>query len=301
MKKLKSFCLEQPKRVWRFCKEHKWRVVAIIALLAIILCSLFVFANLATNPQSYKKTIQSIDEKKVTVLGVSAAIAGSATLLAAVPDDSTTPLAEEMMDLSSYLVIVVCILVLEKSLLTVFGAVSCYLLIPLACILFIVCLVRYKRELMAWGQKLFVLALALLFLVPGAMKLSDYIYEVNQVTIEQEVEEIVEDTNTEAAEDLPWYKKLWNSVTTAVENTVDKALDSGKKALNQFIDAVSVFVIAYCAVPIVIVLLFFWLAKYLFNLNIPAEKLLPGQNFSGRKEKRRSREEEKEFALMDDI
>ena len=271
MSKIKCFCANLPQQICLFWKQNWWRILSIIALLAFGICSVSVFANYTTNPQSYKNTIQSIDEKKVTVLGVSAAIAGSATLLAAIPDDSTTPLAEEMMDLSSYLVIVVCILVLEKSLLTVFGAVSCYALIPLACALFIACLIKYKRTFMAWGVKISILALALLFLVPGAMKLSDYIYEVNQVTIEQEVEEIVNDTNAEAEEDLPWYKKLWNGVSNAVESTVDKALDSGKKALNQFIDAVSVFIIAYCAVPIVIVLLFFWLAKYLFNLNVHVE------------------------------
>ena len=121
MKKLKPFILEN----WK-------RVVAFVLILIVMGCSVTVLGKAFTNPQTYSKTIQSIDEKKITVLGVSAAIAGSSTLLTSLPGDATTPVANELMDLSSYLLIVVCILVLEKSLLTVFGAVSCYVLLPIA-------------------------------------------------------------------------------------------------------------------------------------------------------------------------
>ena len=154
-----------------------WPKLIIFALVLVLLvCSITVMAKEFTDPHTYEKTIQSIDEKKVTVLGVSAAISGSATILAAVPDDSTTPLANELMDLSSYLAIVVCILVLEKSLLTVFGAVVCYVLIPMVCILIFIFLINNKKIILAWAIKLTILALAVLFLIPISMKLSDYIY-----------------------------------------------------------------------------------------------------------------------------
>jgi len=56
--------------------------------------------------------------------------------LASVVGDATTPVANEIMDISSYLLIVVCALVLEKSLLTVFGYIAFNILIPIACGLF---------------------------------------------------------------------------------------------------------------------------------------------------------------------
>lgn len=258
-----------------FFVEHWKCILAVVLILTLIVCSVTVLAKTFTNPETYRETISSIDEKKLTVLSVSAAIAGSATLLAAVPDDGTTPLAEELMDLSSYLFVVVCVLVLEKSLLTVFGAVSCYFLLPLAGILSLVYMLKRNKTFITWAIKIFIIALVFLVIVPSAMRISDYIYDVNQVVIEGQVEEV---TPSEPEDDnKPWYEKLWNAVTNAVENTVNTAIETGKKALNKFVDAVSVFVIAYCAVPIFVIFFLLWLFKFLFGLtiNINFDKLSP--------------------------
>lgn len=274
------------KKIELFFAQNRNRAIAFILIIIFMICSLTFLADIFTNPYTYSSTIRSLDQKKVTVLGVSAAIAGSATLLAAVPDDATTPLAEELMDLSTYLLIVVCIIVLEKSLLTVFGAVSCYIFIPAACILALLYVVHQKHILFAWAIKLTAFALALLIIVPTAMKISDYIYEVNQVKIEQKVEESSKptepETDTEEDKNKPWWQKVWDSVTDAVNDVanaisgaVQKALDQGKQALSDFTDAVAIFVIAYCAIPILVVILFIWLLKYLFNIkmNISLDKL----------------------------
>ena len=258
------------KRKWN--KEIIIRVVAGVLAIVVGVLSVTVLADKLTDPQTYSKTIQSIDQKKATVLGVSAAIAGSATLLAAIPDDSTTPLAEEMMDLSSYLVVVVCALVLEKSLLTVFGFLASYILIPLVCLLAVIHLIGLRRDIGMWTVKMAAFALAIVFLVPGAMRISDYIYEANQfeVVTEEMAMEDAPSEDTVAQEDAPWYKKIWNKVEETVKEGVTQALESGKKALNDFIDAVSLFVICYCAVPILIILLFGWLLKVLFGIKVQA-------------------------------
>ncbi|MBE6892368.1 MAG: hypothetical protein E7481_10230 [Ruminococcaceae bacterium] len=250
----------------QFVETYLKKIIASILVIAILLCSITLLGKIFTDPQTYNKTVQSIDEKKATVLGVSAAIAGTATILAAVPDDSTTPLAQEMMDLSTYLALVVCILVLEKSLLTVLGATSCYILLPISCLLTLGFIIKKNHALLSWAIKICIFAIALLILVPGSMKLSDYIYEINQTTEEAVSEEIVQ--STEPEEEIAWYLKLWNTVTETIKNTAEAAIESGQEALNRFIDSVSVFVIAYCAIPILTVLLFLGLVKYLFGLNI---------------------------------
>ena len=261
-------------RIKLFFTAHWKQVSAFFLVLVLLLCSITVLANAFTNPQTYHKTIQSIDEKKLTVLGVSAAIAGSSTLLSAVPGDATSNLAKELLDLSSYLIVVVCILVLEKSLLTVFGAAACYVLLPVACLLTLIFIINNKKVLLSWAIKLSVLAMAFLLIVPCSMRLSDYIYEVNQVSFEQEAEDLAEDTeeDAESEEDVPWYKKLWNSVTSAVTETAEAAVEHGKKILNEFIDAVSVFIIAYCVIPVFVVFLFLWLLKILFGIDIKIKR-----------------------------
>ena len=293
-------------KIKRFFISNWMRIVAFTLILIFMLGSMTVMAKKFTDPQTYSKTIQSIDEKKLTVLGVSASLAGISTALSSVPGDAASPLAEELMDLSSCLVLVICVLVLEKSLLTVFGSASCYVLFPIACIFALVFLFKRKQIFAAWAIKFAVLGLALLTIVPAAMRISDYIYEVNQVTIEQNVDFDTEDTTAETDanpdEDLPWYNKLWNSVTGAVKDAADaitdmgeKAIEEGKKALSNFTDAVTVFIIAYCAIPVFVVFLFLWLLKILFGINVEIDY----SKFSRKKLKEKKKEENHDLALIE--
>ena len=116
-------------------KEITKKLIAVILLFAVALFSIFVISKPATSAENYRDTIESIDEKKATVMGISAAAAATSTALAAIPGDSTTPIANQIMEISSYLFIVVCMLVLEKSLLTVMGYLAFNLFIPIACAL----------------------------------------------------------------------------------------------------------------------------------------------------------------------
>jgi hypothetical protein len=148
---------------------------------------------------------------------------------------------------------------------------------------------KKSRLFQSLAIKVGILAIALLLIVPVSMKLSDYIYDINQVTIEQEIEEI--DENVEQSEsnaDSPWYMRLWNTVTETVKSTAEAAIEGGQKALNKFVDAVSVFVIAYCAIPILTAIVFLWLFKFLFGLNVePYISTLNPKRFKEQREKHR--------------
>lgn len=56
-------------------------------------------------------------------------------VLAVIPGDATTPIADQIMELSGYLLIVVCVLVLEKALLTVCGFLAFKIFVPAVCVL----------------------------------------------------------------------------------------------------------------------------------------------------------------------
>ena len=102
-------------------KEITKKILCVVLLAIIALSSMFFVSKRATSPESYRSVIESIDEKKASVMGITAAAATTSTILAAIPGDVTTPIANQIMEVSSYLLIVVCVLVLEKSLLTVIG------------------------------------------------------------------------------------------------------------------------------------------------------------------------------------
>ena len=110
------------------------RNVLIIGLLIMALLSAFVFSGIASSSEFHAKTIKALDDKKITVMELTAATVTTSTLIAAIPSDATTPLASQIVELSEYLLIIVGIIFLEKILLTLTGYVSFSFLIPIACV-----------------------------------------------------------------------------------------------------------------------------------------------------------------------
>lgn len=247
--------------------EKAKKIIAITLLIAIALLSILVFSKVATNKEIYRKTIQSLDEKKATVMGLSATAAATSTLLGLVPGDATTPIANQIMEISAYLLIVVCALVLEKSLLTVMGYLSFSILIPIACGLLIGYVLLKKQNLKILAAKFIVFALVLVTIIPLSIKISDMIYEVNQASVSQLTVDAEEDTA--ADENQSWWDKLTGQIKEGLSNAEEKA----KELLNKFIDAIAIFIIAYCALPIIVILVVIWFVKFLFGINVKAPEV----------------------------
>ena len=240
--------------------------VAVLLLIVVALVSIFIISSRATSPKTYASIIESIDEKKATVAAVTAASATAATALALIPSDATTPIAERILEISEYLFIVVCILVLEKSLLTVMGYISFNILIPAACALLIASLFKSKQKLRLLAAKLTAFALILITVVPVSVKISDMIYDANKTYIEQ----VTTDVDEQAVEeDKGWFGNLINKIKKGVSEAGEKA----KEVLNRFIDAVAIFIIAYCVMPILSVAAILFALKLIFGIKVSVPKL----------------------------
>lgn len=238
------------------------KIISIVLLLAIALISIFVISKFATNPASYNSTIQSIDEKKTAVMGITTAAATASTILGAVPGDATTPIANQIMEISSYLLIVVCMLVLEKSLLTVVGYVSFSILIPVACGLLGIYTFVKKDAFKTIAIKTIIIAMVLVMIIPFGLKISNFIYDINEQTVELVTVEIEEDIPETQQENKSWLSNMLDKV----KDSVSDAEENAKKILNNFIDAIAMFLIAYCAIPIIVIFMVIWLIKVLFRI-----------------------------------
>lgn len=246
-----------------------WRYAVAAVLLCAALLSAFPLAEYCSDPAAYDRTIQSIDSKRVAVLGITGSAAAAATAIAVIPDDSTTPIAEKIMDISGYLTIVVCALVLEKSLLTILGAVACRILVPLAAAIGIAALIGAKKRMGFFAAKIAVLALVLATVIPLAMRVSDKIYEVNRHTAELVSEEVMELADNADTVEKTWWQKTFDKLKNAGEDIKEE----GKKLVNRFIDAVVIFLVAYCAMPILVVWFMLWLMKLLFGVSLPVPEV----------------------------
>lgn len=281
-------------------REMMLRIIAAVLLVVIGFVSFAVFAKTAADPVTYSHTIEAIDDKKGTVMALTATAAAASTALAAVPGDLTTPIANQIMEISEYLFIVVCFLVLEKSLLTIMGVMGFKLLIPFACALMAGYLFLKKPMMKILALKLAVFALVMIFLVPLSVGIGDMIYEVNSLKVEEltmmEQEPVHSETTapmdmpvpeTEPAEDMSWFDRFVSGLTDTVENATEKVgeaaqnvmdkvgqtasntLEEAKDLLNRFVDAIALFVITYCAIPVIVVLALVWFVKFLFQIQIP--------------------------------
>lgn len=247
-------------------REITKKILMVLLCLTLALVSVFVVAKHATDPQSYKNTIQSIDDKKATVMGITTATITASTALAAIPGDATTPIANQIMDMGSYLLIVVCALVLEKSLLTVLGFLAFNILVPIACVLFALSIFVKRNILRVLSVKIVVFALVISTIIPFSLKISDMIYESNQSMVTELNDEVEKmDDSKESDEEKSWWESFTDKIKDGVANVGKKA----KELVNNFIDVIALFIITYCAIPIIIFLIVIWFVKFLFNIKIP--------------------------------
>ena len=188
--------------------------------------------------------------------------------MASVVGVATTPVANEIMDISSCLLIVVCALVLEKSLLTVFGYIAFNILIPIACGLFAISVFAKRSLLKILSLKIVVFAVVLATVIPFSLKISDLVYEANMSTI-KELDSKVEGIDGAEDDKKDNNKTWWDKLKDKAKEGTTKIIEKAKELLNNFIDVIALFIIAYCAIPIIVFLVVIWFIKFLFNITIP--------------------------------
>lgn len=125
------------------------KLALVAAALVVMIISMTILSKAASNPENHEKTIETLDEKKADVLKLTASTAAASTALAAIPGDSTTPVANKLADLTSYFLIILMVIFLEKYLVTLTGYAAFFILIPAACILFAAGVKQLQRSMQA--------------------------------------------------------------------------------------------------------------------------------------------------------
>ena len=168
---------------------NKQKCITAVILLLVAILSITVIGKYASAPENHQKTIASLDEKKQTVMELTAASTVTSALITLLPGDTATPIAEKMADVGGYLLVVLCAIYLEKYLVTITGYVAFTYLIPIACGLWIFNLIFANATLRKLATKLVVFGLAISFVVPASVKISDLIGDTYQAQIEATIED----------------------------------------------------------------------------------------------------------------
>ena len=238
-----------------------------VILVIIALLSIFVIAPVVSSTDFHAKSIETLDDKKMLIASVTATMTTVATTLALVPDDSTTPLANQIMNISSYMLIVVGAIILEKILLTLTGFLAFKFMIPIACGLLIAYLFSKKKVWLNLSLKISALGLILFLLVPVSLSVSNFIENnYNDKISELKTAETIIAEDEKENKDGNWLSNIINGIGGKASQIIEK----GKQLLSNLIDTVAFFIISTCVIPILILILMLWLVKLFIGVDIPA-------------------------------
>lgn len=271
--------------------EKQKKILFALIPIMIALLSFFVIARFTSSTEFNAKTIQSLDDKKTTVMELAAASTAASAAITLIPGDVGTPIANKLADLSSYFLIVLCAIYLEKYLVTITGYAAFKILVPIACVFFSGYLLWRKEILRVVAQKFLLFGLAVYLVIPASVKVADMIETTYASSIESTIEtakqttdEIESETgesgqvddkssNEKSQSDSDSDSKenaggFFSGLFNKVQEGVSTATANVENVLNNFIEALAILLVTSCLIPILVLIFFVWLVKMLLGLNI---------------------------------
>ena len=263
------------------------KVLRTLIPLMVAAASVFVIAGYAASPQFHASTISSLDQKTGTVLELTAASAAASAAITLLPGDTATPIADKLAELSSYFLIVISAIYLEKYLTTITGYAAFMILIPAACILLAVNVFARKEMIRRVAWKLTVFGLAVALVIPASVRVSDMIDETYSASIQSTINAAIQTTDQIPADGEEEAETEESGgirgFISGVKETVSGTGDSIKRVLNNFVNALAVMLVTSCLIPILVMLFFIWLTKILIGSDVA---LVPRRVPEGRPEER---------------
>lgn len=251
------------------------------AALVIAALSFFLLGSITTTPEFHEDSILSLQERQEDVLGLAAASAAASAAVAVVPGDATTPIANTLAELSAGFMVVLSAIFLEKYLLIIGCFAAFKVLIPVACLVFAGGQLARRAGWQTLALKLGVFGLILALAVPVSVRASDYIHDTYDISIQatldaaQETTQAVEDgvSGSQTQEEDGFWSSLVGSVTSGITQATDAVTDTVGSLITRFVEALAMTLVTCCAIPLLVLLLFWWSFKLLFTQQAPA--LLP--------------------------
>ena len=262
------------------------KVVVIVLCVLVMGISFFGIAPKLEKIETYRGITKSLDEKRASVIEISGALVGLSIAVAAVPGDATTPIATQVAQLNSYLVMALGAIMLEKFLLPIIGMITWRILIPAAALLLALYFALNKKVFLGVALRVAIIGLIFFLLIPVGIKVGDIVDEsfgtknlIERVKADiAEIDADAKDSKEEGSEQKTGGNLLdklldqGQEVLKNVSNNGTKILEKAKATIGEIMDAVAALVITSCAIPIGILIIFVVVIKALFSA---LTKLLP--------------------------
>ena len=252
-------------------EENKKEIIEILILLLVGLLSFTLLAKIFTSPSLTSVFTTYLDQKRKTVLEISAASTAASAAITMIPGDVGTPIADKLADLSTYSLIVLCAILLEKYLVTITGLAVFRIIVPLICVLLIVHIGFHdKWNLKPLAKRLAGFALAIGLVIPISISTSMLIENTYQTSIQETIDSARENAQ-QIQENAQGAKtgstSAWNKFLSTIEGGLSAVTESFENTLNVFIEALAVMIVTSFVIPILVLAFFVWIIKLVFRID----------------------------------
>lgn len=264
------------------CERPLLRYVIVALLIVAALLSEFVGRPHFENVETWSGTIEVIDAKKDNVLALTTSTIALSAAISTLPDDTGTPVAEQLTQLSGNLGIVLAVLYLEKYLLTILGFLSLGVLGPVAFVLLAISLLMHGRlttshALFTLGIRVLLVGIIAIAVVPASVWVTQRIDETYQTSISQEKVGENADGSENAGGESQENKNFWESIADGasqlvsnLKNGVKSVTDNLVKQVTDLIEGAIVMIVTSCLVPLLVLAVFLWMGHSLVGIDVSA-------------------------------
>lgn len=230
-------------------------------LVLLMILSVFLASPILTNPETHMESMRIIDGNKDEALGLAATVTIASTALSFMPDDVAAPLADELSELSTPLLVIVCILYFEQFMLTSMEYLSFSILIPIALGLRVTCLYYRRKSWLLLSSKLLLIAVLCACMIPVSTAITGMIEDAFAESLN-----IVQDKLDNISEA---FSKIIGGESNGdvlafignVATGIGSIFEFAEESLGLMIDGVAILIITSCVIPLITILLFVWGVK----------------------------------------
>lgn len=284
------------------CERPLLRYVIVALLIVAALLSEFVGRPHFENVETWSGTIEVIDAKKNNVLALTASTIALSAAISALPDDTGTPVAKQLTQLSGNLGIVLAVLYLEKYLLTILGFLSLGVLGPVAFALLAISLLVHGRlttshTLFTLGIRVLLVGIIAIAVVPASVWVTQRIDETYQTSISQTESGENAGGSTEESEpaggESQENKNFWDGIASGAAQLVSNLKDGVKSVTDGVVEQVTnliegaiVMIVTSCLVPLLVLAVFLWMGHSLMGIDVSAPTNYLARRLPGEKQRK---------------
>ncbi len=285
----------QPSFADWICERPLLRYGIVALLIIAALLSEFVGRPHFENVETWSGTIEVIDAKKNNVLALTTSTIALSAAISALPDDTGTPVAEQLTQLSGNLGIVLAVLYLEKYLLTILGFLSLGVLGPVAFALLAISLLMHGRlttshALFTLGIRVLLVGIITIAVVPASVWVTQRIDETYQISISQEESEGSAEESKPTDSESQENKNFWDSIASGAAQLVSNLKDGIKSVTDGVVEQVTnliegaiVMIVTSCLVPLLVLAVFLWMGHSLMGIDVSAPTNYLARRLPGKK------------------